>query len=74
MAMKIKSISAKVEAHGPVPGKAMVYINTLVEFEGGPDAITFSVVVPNEGSEAEQLKQGNKKAKELAQRFIDFPN
>jgi hypothetical protein len=74
MAMKIKAISAVINGIGPVPGTSMVLVNTTVEFEGGPDSITFSVAVPNEGTQEQQKRRGNEKAKTLAQRYIDFPN
>jgi hypothetical protein len=72
MATKIKSASAKVA--GPVAGKNSVYIETTVEFEAGAEWLKIMAVVPDEGTEAQQVARGKKRTRELAQRFIDFPS
>jgi hypothetical protein len=55
MAMKI---NAKVVGYGPDPGRDKALVNIIVEFSAPTESMTLTVIVPNEGDEADLREKG----------------
>jgi hypothetical protein len=70
--MAIK-INAQVTGYGPQPGNTQALIIVTVEFDGPAEAMTFTVLVPNDGDEGIVREQAIARAQNLARRFADFP-
>ena len=58
-------INAKVVGYGPDPERTHI----IVEFSGSTESMTLTVVVPNEGDEADLRKMGIARAKDFALQF-----
>jgi hypothetical protein len=69
--MAIK-IHAQVTAYGPQPSNAQALVVVTVEFDGGSEAMTFTVLVPNDPDEGVIREQAIARAQDLARRFADF--
>jgi hypothetical protein len=60
--MAIK-INAQVTGYGPQPANTQALVIVTVEFDGGSEAMTFTVLVPNDGDEGvirEQPSRGRR--------------
>ena len=62
-------INAKVVGYGPDPERTQALVNIIVEFSGSTKSMTLTVVVPNEGDEADLRKKGIARAKDFALQF-----
>jgi hypothetical protein len=62
-------INAKVVGYGPDPERTQALVNIIVEFSGSTESMTLTVVVPNEGNEADLRKMGIARAKDFALQF-----
>ena len=62
-------INAKVVGYGPDPERTQALVNIIVEFSGSTESMTLTVVVPNEGDEADLRKMGIARAKDFALQF-----
>ena len=69
--MTIK-INAQVTAYGPQPSNAQALAIVTVEFDGGSEAMTFTVLVPNDGDEGVIREQAIARAQDLARRFAEL--
>jgi hypothetical protein len=69
MTMKI---NAKVVGYGPDPGRDKALVNVIVEFSGPTESVTLTVVVPNEGDEADLRRTGIARAKDFALQFAAY--
>jgi hypothetical protein len=69
--MAIK-IHAQVTAYGPQPSNAQALVVVTVEFDGGSEAMTFTVLVPNDPDEGVIREQAIARAQDLARRFGDL--
>jgi hypothetical protein len=47
----VVKINAQVTGYGPQPGNTQALVIVTVEFDGPPEAMTFTVLVPNDGDE-----------------------
>jgi len=62
-------INAEVVGYGPDPERTQALVNIIVEFSGSTESMTLTVVVPNEGDEADLRKMGIARAKDFALQF-----
>jgi hypothetical protein len=69
MAVKI---NAQVTGYGPQPGNNQALVIVTVEFDGPSEAMTFTVLVPNDGDEGMVRDQAISRAQDLARRFADL--
>jgi hypothetical protein len=69
MAVKIL---AQVTGCGPQSGNTQARVIITVEFDGPSEAMTFTVLVPNDGDESMVRDQAIARAQDLARRFADF--
>jgi hypothetical protein len=69
--MAIK-INAQVTGYGPQPGNLQALVIVTVEFDGPAEAMTFTVLVPNNGDEGLVREQAIARAQELARRFAEL--
>jgi hypothetical protein len=69
--MAIK-INAQVTAYGPQPANTQALVIVTVEFDEGSEAMTFTVLVPNDGDEGVIREQAIARAQDLARRFADL--
>jgi hypothetical protein len=67
LAMKV---SVVIAAHGPIPAKNNVAVTLDVELDQ-PEHFSIGVVVPSQGSEADQVAAAVARAKQLARAFAD---
>ena len=65
-------INAKVVGYGPDPGRDKALVNVIVEFSGPTESVTLTVVVPNEGDEADLRRMGIARAKDFALQFAAY--
>ena len=70
-AMAIR-INAQVTGYGPQPGNTQALVIVTVEFDGPSEAMTFTVLVPNDGDEGVVREQAIARAQDLARRFADL--
>jgi hypothetical protein len=68
MAVKIH---AQVTGYGPQPGNLQALVIITVEFDGPTEAMTFTVLVPNDGDEGMVRDQAISRAQDLARRFAE---
>ena len=69
--MAIK-INAQVTGYGPQPANAQALVIVTVEFDGPSEAMTFTVLVPNDGDEGIVREQAIARAQDLARRFAEL--
>jgi len=69
--MAIK-INAQVTGYGPQPTNTQALVIITVEFDGPSEAMTFTVLVPNDGDEGIVREQAIARAQALARRFADL--
>jgi hypothetical protein len=69
--MAIK-INAQVTGYGPQPANAQALVVVTVEFDGPSEAMTFTVLVPNDGDEGTVREQAIARAQNLARRFAEL--
>jgi hypothetical protein len=69
--MAIK-INAQVTGYGPQPANTQALVIVTVEFDGPSEAMTFTVLVPNDGDEGIVREQAIARAQDLARRFADL--
>jgi hypothetical protein len=63
MAVRIQS---QVTGYGPQPGNPQALVIVTVEFDGPSEAMTFTVLVPNDTDEGAVREQAIARAQELA--------
>jgi hypothetical protein len=68
--MAIK-VNAQVTGYGPQPANTQALVVVTVEFDGGSEAMTFTVLVPNDGDEGVIREQAIARAQDLARRFAE---
>jgi len=64
-------INAQVTGYGPQPTNTALVILTA-EFDGPSEAMTFTVLVPNDADEGIVREQAIARAQDLARRFADL--
>jgi hypothetical protein len=64
-------INAQVTGYGPQPGDLQALVIVTVEFDGPSEAMTFTVLVPNDGDEGAVREQAIARAQDLARQFAD---
>ena len=69
--MAIK-INAQVTGYGPQPANTQALVIITVEFDGPSEAMTFTVLVPNDGDEGIVREQAIARAQNLARRFAEL--
>jgi hypothetical protein len=69
--MAIK-INVQVTGYGPPPANTQVLVIITVEFDGPSEAMTFTVLVPNDGDEGIVREQAIARAQNLARRFAEL--
>jgi hypothetical protein len=60
-----------VTGYGPQPGNLQALVIITVEFDGPTEAMTFTVLVPNDGDEGMVRDQAISRAQDLARRFAE---
>jgi hypothetical protein len=65
-------INAQVTGYGPQPTNTQALVILTVEFDGPSEAMTFTVLVPNDGDEGVVREQAIARAQDLARRFADL--
>jgi hypothetical protein len=65
-------INAQVTGFGPQPANTQALVIVTVEFDGPSEAMTFTVLVPNDGDEGTVREQGIARAQDLARRFAEL--
>jgi hypothetical protein len=65
-------INAQVTGYGPQPGRTQALVIVTVEFDTPSEALTFTVLVPNDGDEGTVREQAIARAQDLARRFADL--
>jgi hypothetical protein len=68
MAVKVH---AQVTGYGPQPGNLQALVIITVEFDGPTEAMTFTVLLPNDGDEGMVRDQAISRAQDLARRFAE---
>ena len=69
--MAIKII-AQVTGYGPQLANAQALVIVTVEFDGPSEAMTFTVLVPDDGNEGVVREQAIARAQDLARRFANL--
>jgi hypothetical protein len=69
MAVRIQS---QVTGYGPQPANPQALVIVTVEFDGPSEAMTFTVLVPNDGDEGMVRDQAISRAQDLARRFAEL--
>jgi hypothetical protein len=69
--MAIK-LNAQVTGFGPQPANTQALVIVTVEFDGPSEAMTFTVLVPNDGDENTVREHAIARAQNLARRFAEL--
>jgi hypothetical protein len=63
---------SQVTGYGPQPANKQALVIVTVEFDGPSEAMTFTVLVSNDGDEGVVREQAIARAQDLARRFADL--